>query len=70
MFEYVIQGVARAGGVEMPAGRTVLPVPKVVQRRPGILRRSTGQLLLWGARSLQSGAARLLEPRIGYRAAS
>ncbi len=69
MFEYMIQGIARAGGVEVPAGRTVFAATHAAPRRVGVVRRSTGRLLQWGARSLQWGATRLLEPRVDCRAA-
>lgn len=62
MFEYMIQGIARAGGVEMPVGSTVLPQKAVKPRKAGIIRRSAGRLMTRVAARLNNWSSRLLEP--------
>ena len=54
MFEYMIQGIARAGGVELPVGQRILPHRSRVRRGPGIARRSVAALLSRAARSLEA----------------
>ena len=68
MLEHMMQGIARAGGVEIPAGRTILPARPRAVRRPGIARRTTGLVLQRGAEALQAAADRLLRPTPACRA--
>ena len=60
MFEYMMQGIARAGGVEMQTGSTILPQKIVEPRRAGIVRRSTGRLMTHAAGRLHSWSSKLL----------
>ncbi len=61
MFEYMMQGIARAGGVEMQTGNTILPQKVVEPRQAGIVRRFTGRLMAHATRSLHSWSPKLLE---------
>lgn len=62
MFEHMIQGIARAGGVEMPTGSTVLPQKVVKPRKAGFIRRSAGRFATRVAIRLNNLSSRLLEP--------
>ena len=46
MFEYMVQGIARAGGVEVPEGKTVLQPPAVRTPRTGFTKRLLDSLVL------------------------
>ena len=61
MFEYMMQGIARAGGVEMQTGSTILPQKVVEPRQAGIIRRSTGRLMTHATGRLHSWSSKLLE---------
>jgi hypothetical protein len=61
MFEYMMQGIARAGGVEMQAGSTILPQKVVEPRQAGIVRRFTGRLMVHAAGRLHNWSTNLLK---------
>jgi hypothetical protein len=61
MFEYMMQGIARAGGVEMQAGSTILPQKVVEPRQAGIVRLFTGRLMARAAGKLHNWSSKLLE---------
>ena len=61
MFEYMMQGIARAGGVEMQTGNTILPHEVVKPRQAGIVRRTTGRLVAHATGTLRSWSSKLLQ---------
>jgi len=61
MFEYMMQGIARAGGVEMQAGSTILPQKVVEPRQAGIVRRFIRRLMAHATGRLHSWSSKLLE---------
>ncbi len=60
----MMQGIARAGGVEMQAGSTILPQKVVEPRQAGIVRRFTGRLMSQAAERLHSGLSKLVPQKI------
>ncbi len=64
MFEYMMQGIARAGGVEMQAGSTILPQKVVEPRQAGIVRHFTGRLTAQAAERLHNWLSKLVPQKI------
>jgi hypothetical protein len=62
MLEHMLQGIAYAGGIEVPPGRSILPPRRTTRRRPGPLRRLTAHALAASATRLCAWSARLMEP--------
>jgi len=61
MFEYMMQGIARAGGVEMQTGSTILPQKVVEPRQAGIVRCFAGRLMARATGRLNNWSSKLLE---------
>ena len=61
MFEYMLQGIALAGGVSVPPGRTILPSVDPQPRGPGMLRRGFGQGLGFLSRQFKMWSEKLLK---------
>ena len=61
MFEYMMQGIARAGGVEMQTGSTILPQKSVEPRQAGIVRRFTARLMTHATGKLHNWSIKLLK---------
>jgi len=61
MFEYMMQGIAHAGGVPVPPGRSLFPRPAAPVTRPAWLRRGFGLALEKLSRQLRSWSEKLLQ---------
>lgn len=66
MIEAMMQGIARAGGVEVLAGRTILEPRQQQPKRPGKIRIVTAKLLAAASSRLCAWSTRLMQPTPRY----